>query len=480
MAILIFTIYLLNFIFAFYLVFFRSKETSVTWAWLLCFIMVPVVGFLLYIFFGYGLKGEVFHEVNKQMKLEFEQLDLPRTSPADLYSTQASNPENQELAEFLQNISGTPLTHHNSYTLYSDGKQKFDALKNDLRRAQDTINIEYYAFVTDTLGMSILNILIEKAREGVRVHLLYDALGSKGVDPKKFEPLIEAGGKVEIFITSQRSLKHFRANYHDHHKLVIIDGQIGYIGGFNVADQYAGTTKKFGYWRDTHVRLVGPICSLLQYEFLLSWNVSVTKQRRITLTKNLFFTYQALDLVEGNDMQLIASGPDENKQQIKLTFIKLINSAKKRVWIQTPYLIPDDSVIDALKIAKRSGIDVRIMVPDKPDHPFIFRVTQFYAEALIKEGIDIYSYKNGFLHSKVLIMDHDVCVVGSANQDIRSYKLNFEASAVAFSTKLNQELTTAYENDLKKSEQWKMETFNNMSLWIKFKQKVSRLVSPIM
>ncbi|AQP53129.1 cardiolipin synthase [Vagococcus penaei] len=480
MGTLVFTIYLLNFIFAFYLVFYREKDTSVTWAWLLCFIMVPVVGFLLYIFFGYGLKGEVFEDVRNQLNQEFKALDLPENRQHDLYNNRASAHDNQLLVNFLDDLTDFPLTHYNSFDLYTDGKKKFDALKADLEAATETIHIEYYAFVTDELGMSIVDILTRKAREGVAVKLLYDALGSKGTDVKKLKPLRDAGGEVTIFITSQRSLKYFRANYHDHHKLVIIDSKIGYIGGFNVSDQYAGTTRKFGYWRDTHVRLYGPIVSLMQLKFLTNWNVSVPKERRVQLTRNLLFVDQSLELSEGVDMQLISSSPDSNRQEIKLTFIKMIFAAKKRIWIQTPYLIPDDSVIDALRIAQKSGIDIKIMIPNKPDHPFIFRVTQFYAEVLIKENVDIFSYQGGFLHSKVMIIDDDISIVGSANQDIRSYKLNFEASIVSFSKELNHELSQAFDKDLLISDQWTQQTFDQMSVWLKFKQKVSRLVSPIM
>ena len=226
----------------------------------------------------------------------------------------------------------------------------------------------------------------------------------------------------------------FRLNYHDHRKIVVIDGKVGYIGGFNVADQYAGTTKKFGYWRDTHLRIQGPAASLLQMRFN-GLERLFPEKNRVAYQLDYFFKLEALVPEANTSIQMIASGPNSDREQIKLAFIKLITSAKKRVWIQTPYLVPDDSVLAALKVAAASGVDVKIMIPDKPDHPFIYRATQYYGRLLMKENIEILIYNGGFLHAKTMIMDDEVCTVGSANQDIRSYKLNFEANAVLYDKK---------------------------------------------
>ncbi len=269
-------------------------------------------------------------------------------------------------------------------------------------------------------------------------------------------------------------------NYHDHRKIVVIDGKVGYIGGFNVADQYAGTTKKFGYWRDTHLRIQGPAASLLQMRFLMDWNVSSPEKNRVAYQLDYFFKLEALVPEANTSIQMIASGPNSDREQIKLAFIKLITSAKKRVWIQTPYLVPDDSVLAALKVAAASGVDVKIMIPDKPDHPFIYRATQYYGRLLMKENIEILIYNGGFLHAKTMIMDDEVCTVGSANQDIRSYKLNFEANAVLYDKKIIDQLEAIFLEDRKKCTTMTPEVVRDMSKWLIFKQQISRLFSPIL
>lgn len=465
--------------FALFLVFYRQQKTAVTWAWLLVFMFIPVLGFVLYLFFGYGLSQRQKYDVDNQ---NIEDLKHFKTlyDPNDLlYTDKIQQDKYQHLVNFFYHLNNTPLTHFNDVTLITDGEKKLKQLKHDLEQATSFIHIEYYAFVTDETGQSILDILTRKAAEGVQVCLLYDELGSKGTKKKHFSPLIQAGGKVRTFFTSHQAFLKFRANYHDHRKIIVIDGHTSYIGGFNIANQYVETTEKFGYWRDTHLRIYGPATSLLQHKFFSSWNVSVPEQDKLTHTADYLFKEQPNKHADAK-IQLITSAPTDDKQQIKLAFIKLILTAKKRIWIQTPYFIPDDSVIDALRIAKKSGVDVKIMIPNKPDHPFIYRATEYYAQLSMNDGVDIYIYNGGFLHSKTLIMDDFISVVGSANQDIRSYKLNFEASAVVFDSDLNTELTRAFQHDLTQSDQMTQHTIEQMSIWTRFKQKTARLLSPIM
>ena len=327
-----------------------------------------------------------------------------------------------------------------------------------------------------------MTLLEEKAAEGVEVRLLYDAFGSHGTKPKDFNRLIQNGGHVHTFVTSQRALLRFRLNYHDHRKIVVIDGKIGYTGGFNIANQYVNPTKKFGYWRDTHIRIYGAAASLLQLRFLTDWNVSVPEQKKVAYHLDYFFQKELGkdDKHENTSIQLVSSGPNNEREQIKLSFIKLITAAKKRVWIQTPYLVPDESVIAALKIAASSGVEVKIMIPNKPDHPFIYRATQYYARQLIKENVQILVYENGFLHAKTLIMDDEICMVGSANQDVRSYRLNFETSAVIYDPAFLTQLADQFLQDEKQCTPMTTETVKEMSGWLLFKQQISRLFSPIL
>lgn len=479
---IIYVLYLINVIIALVIILIKPRDVAAIWAWLLVLFALPGIGFILYLFFGRGLTDKKKFYLRQSDLKELENFQDFKGDTIDHYDPLMENLEHQQFVDFFSSLNRMPLTRKNSVTLLTDGQEKLDALLKDIKAAKHSVHIEYYAFVTDNIGQQILSLLEEKAAEGVEVRLLYDAFGSNGTKPKDFNKLIKNGGHVHTFITSQRALLRFRLNYHDHRKIVVIDGKIGYIGGFNIADQYVNVTKKFGYWRDTHLRIYGAAASLLQLRFLTDWNVSVSEQKKVGYHLNYFFQKEpGKDYKhENTSIQLVSSGPNNEREQIKLSFIKLITSAKKRIWIQTPYLVPDESVLAALKIAAASGVEVKIMIPNKPDHPFIYRATQYYARQLIKENVQILVYENGFLHAKTLIMDDEICMVGSANQDIRSYRLNFETSAVIYDADFLNQLADQFLVDEEKCTPMTTETVKEMSKWLLFKQQISRLFSPIL
>ncbi|MGK0552268.1 cardiolipin synthase [Enterococcus faecalis] len=473
-------IYLVNALIALVTILVKPRDVAAIWAWLLVLFALPVVGFFLYLFFGRGLTDKKKFYLQQSDLKELENFGDFQEESLELYNQVMDTPEQQQFVDFFSGLNRMPLTRKNQVKIFTDGTAKFDALMKDIQAAKFSIHIEYYAFVTDTIGTQILKLLEEKAAAGVEVRLLYDAFGSKKTKHKDFTQLCKNGGHVQTFITSQKALLKFRLNYHDHRKIVVIDGKISYIGGFNVADQYAGTTKKFGYWRDTHLRIQGAAASLLQMRFLMDWNVSSPVGEKVAYHLDYFFKIKDVSPQGNTNIQIIASGPNSDHEQIKLAFIKLITSAKKRLWIQSPYLVPDDSVVAALKIAAASGVDIKIMIPDKPDHPFIYRATQYYARQLIKENIEILVYQNGFLHAKTMIMDDEICTVGSANQDIRSYKLNFEANAILYDPQVIQQLEAIFIEDRKQCQLMTPEVVRKMSKWLLFKQQISRLFSPIL
>lgn len=475
-------IYLINAIFALIAILIKPRDVAAIWAWLLVLFALPVVGFVLYLFFGRGLTDKKKFYLRQSDLKELENFQNFRDDTIEHYNSQTNEVEKQAFVDFFSSLNQMPLTRKNGLTLLTDGQEKLTSLLKDIEEAQHSIHIEYYAFVTDKIGNQILRLLEKKAAQGVQVRLLYDAFGSHGTKAKDFNQLIANGGEAQTFLTSQEALLRFRLNYHDHRKIVVIDGKIGYTGGFNIAEQYVYTTKKFGYWRDTHVRIFGAAASLLQLRFLMDWNVSVSEEKKVGYHLDYFFKkVDETNEQHGNvDVQLVSSGPNNEREQIKLAFIKLITSAKKRIWIQTPYLVLDESVIAALKIAAASGVHVKIMIPNKPDHPFIYRATQYYARQLIKENIEILVYEAGFLHAKTLIMDDEICMVGSANQDIRSYRLNFETSAVIYDHEFLEQLSNKFLEDEQNCSTMTTETVKEMSTWLLFKQQISRLLSPIL
>lgn len=481
-------LWLINIGFAIWTVFRSRRDIAATWAWLLVLSVFPYIGFILYMFVGRQLSHDDIFSIqkeqaafrdsflDKQHKLLKEHKLLPRSD---------RKPRARMIAELNLNNDDAILTFNNQVEVFTDGHAKFEQLIDDIDHAHDTVAVEYYTFYADHLGHRILDALIRAARRGVKVRVLYDASGSRGTKPAFFDPLTKLGGEAQAFISS--SSKWYtspRLNYHLHRKLVIIDHQLGYIGGFNIGDQYLGDSPKFGYWRDTHLRVIGQAALMMEVRFAMDWNTTCRKTHKdhVLLKEELAnFHVQHPDETNPNDvpMQIVSSGPDNDHYAIRRGYEGIIATARKYVYIQSPYLIPENSVLEALIIAVKSGVDVRIMVPCMPDHPFVYRMTEYYAKYLVHNGVKVYRYDNGFIHAKTIVSGTNIASVGSANQDYRSYKLNFEVNAFTYSPELSAKLKKIFEDDLMNCTPMTSEYFDQQPTWLKFKQQFSRLLSPI-
>lgn len=481
-------LWLINIGFAIWTVFRSRRDIAATWAWLLVLSVFPYIGFILYMFVGRQLSHDDIFSIqkeqaafrdsflDKQHKLLKEHKLLPRSD---------RKPRARMIAELNLNNDDAILTFNNQVEVFTDGHAKFEQLIDDIDHAHDTVAVEYYTFYADHLGHRILDALIRAARRGVKVRVLYDASGSRGTKPAFFDPLTKLGGEAQAFISS--SSKWYtspRLNYHLHRKLVIIDHQLGYIGGFNIGDQYLGDSPKFGYWRDTHLRVIGQAALMMEVRFAMDWNTTCRKTHKdhVLLKEELAnFHVQHPDETNPNDvpMQIVSSGPDNDHYAIRRGYEGIIATARKYVYIQSPYLIPENSVLEALIIAVKSGVDVRIMVPCMPDHPFVYRMTEYYAKYLVHNGVKVYRYDNGFIHAKTIVSGTNIASVGSANQDYRSYKLNFEVNAFTYSPELSAKLKKIFEDDLMNCTPMTSEYFDQQPTWLRFKQQFSRLLSPI-
>ncbi|WP_143463818.1 cardiolipin synthase [Levilactobacillus enshiensis] len=466
---------------AFVTVFREKRDIAATWAWMLVLVLLPIVGFIAYAFIGRKLpKGRMFR-LQRQVAVQLdERLSQQREAigtqimPADQISHSVIN-----MVNMFMETDHAFLARKNRVRVITDGHDLFHLMMEDIERAHSSIHIEFYTFYNDQIGNDILDLLVKKARTGVEVRVIYDPWGSMGTWKKFFKPLMDVGGHVEPFLGTRSAVIDFRLNFRDHRKIVTIDGQIGYVGGFNIGDQYLGRKEKFGYWRDTHLRIVGSGVFSLQARFMLDWNA--TDRDHPFKDDQIEHRYFPLTKVKGEtSLQIVSSGPDSDLQQIKMGYMRLIQTAEKRLWIQTPYLIPDDSVLDSLRIAAMAGIDVRIMIPDKPDHAFVYRATQYYARQLADDGVKIYFYHNGFIHAKTMVVDGKIASVGSANMDYRSFKLNFEINAFIYDSEIAKQLEEIYEADMRHSELITPEKFREQSTYLKFKQTASRLLSPIL
>ncbi|MDH6370241.1 cardiolipin synthase [Paenibacillus sp. PastF-3] len=458
--------------------FFERRDIGYTWAWLMVFYFIPILGFIVYLFLGrnlakknfFGLSVEERNYLQSTVDHQLATLKDQRKDQSSLLTKYA------DLIHMNLVSSNALMTTDNEIAIFNDGKQKFDSLFNDIRNAKKEVNIQYYIIQPDDLGTKLRDELTKKAKEGVKVRVLYDEIGSKRLSLKFFRELLSAGGEVEVFFPSLLRPINFRMNNRNHRKLCIIDGEIAYIGGFNVGNEYLGIVKKFGYWRDTHFRMKGNSVNQIQGRFILDWK-HARKQHQVSFDQ---FSFTTEGSVGSSPVQIVSSGPNSLVEHLKNMYIKLILNAKRSVYIQTPYFIPDSSFMDACKIALLSGVDVRIMIPNKPDHPFVYWATWAYAGELLNYGAKILLYENGFLHAKTIVVDEELASVGTMNIDSRSFRLNFEVNAIVYDEQVAKQLQELFVEDSQLSTELTPERYKERSLMIKFKEGVSRLFSSIL
>lgn len=472
------TLYVLNIFLAIAVIFFERKNPTAAWAWIMVLLLVPGIGFVLYLLFSQNFtKKKMFKLREKEMNLieniKSTEMSLLKSNQIDFKDEHMSKYQDMMYMNLID--SDSIFTQNNLAEVFTDGNEKFEELIRSIEEAKDHIHMLYYIIKNDDISKRVLNVLIQKAKEGLEVRLLFDDLGGRTVSKKLIKDLRVAGGKVASFFPSRIPILNFRVNYRNHRKIVVIDGKYGFIGGFNIGDEYLGLNKKMGYWRDTHLKITGNAVLSIQARFFLDWR-HTSKETVENMDK-----YFPIADTEGDvGVQIVASGPDSEKQQIKYGYIKMINSAKESIYMQTPYFIPDDSILEALKIAALSGIDVRIMIPNKPDHMFVYWATYSYIGELLKAGVRPYIYEKGFLHAKTVVVDGEISTVGTANIDIRSFKLNFEVNAFIYSRDISSKLKDIFEKDINDCTEITKEIYEDRSLIIKFKEAISRLLSPIL
>ena len=469
----------INLIFAFIIVFFQRKDPKSVWAWLLILYFIPVLGFVFYLLVGTDMhKAKMFRtkeiedklsEAVRKQKIIIRNHELTESYPGVV--------EYSDLALYELQTAGAILTEDNEVTFLVDGREKFGKLCEDLRQAKDSIHIQYYIIKNDEVFGEIREILEEKVKQGVEVRILFDAMGCRFMKKKDWKKIREIGIETAEFFPALFGRLQLRINYRNHRKIVVIDGEIGYIGGFNVAREYVGLDKKFGYWRDTHMRIRGSAVQSLQSRFILDWNYA---NRSHTLAFDRYLKQSEKQSKVKCPVQIVTSGPDTHEQNIRDAYLRLIHKAKKSIYIQTPYFIPDEAILSALLIAARSGIEVNVMIPCKPDHPFVYWATYSYIGDLVLAGANCYTYNNGFLHAKGIIVDEVVLCYGTANMDIRSFALNFEVNAIIYDKDKAEEMVGYFREDQKVSSRITKNGYLSRPLWLRFKEQVCRLLSPVL
>lgn len=471
-------IHIINLLTIAYMIFKEKRSPNNIIAWTLILYIAPFIGFIVFLLVGRKInKSNMFGIKNAEIKvLEKYNRQVKERSQVQVEN---NNFKNMDMIMALETMDYSPYRNDNEVCMYSDGKEFFEALLKSLNKAKKSINIEFYIFKNDDIGTKILDILEEKAKNGVEVRLLYDSVGSRLLNRDVLKKLRAVGGKTGEFFPSWLKFINLNMNFRNHRKIVVIDNKIGFVGGFNVGDEYLGKDKKFGYWRDTHIKFKGSAVKDLNLRFLADWRYATKEEVDLS---------QVLEVSDENigepniGMQIVSSGPNlSDRYEIKLAYLKMIQRAKKYLYIQSPYLIIDKSIADSLKLASASGVDVRIMIPGKGDHPFVYWANLVYAGELLDYGVKIYHYdKNAFLHAKTVVIDDEVCSIGTANMDTRSFELNFEVNAFIYSETISKQQKGEFKKDIFKCEELTLEKYKNRSRGVKIKESLSRLFSDVL
>ena len=447
----------------------RSSQASI--AWCLFLVFFPVLGLPFYWalgrsrFLGYQKRiARVVEHSHKALQWYHQQIRSNIAKPDDPDASRA---------ETFSRISGTDFVGGNDVRLLVDGSATFDAIFEAIDRAAHFILVEFFIIKDDEIGSQFKDKLLGAARRGVQIFFMYDEVGSHSLPAHYLRELQAAGVQVTQFGTRKGGLRNFfQVNFRNHRKIVVVDGQVGFHGGHNVGDEYLGRDPYFGHWRDTHLRIEGPAVLHLKGIFFADWVWATGTTPEVDMLA---------PTTRGTTAILtIPSGPADEQARCLLYFMHCISSARSRLWIATPYFIPDDGLLSALHLAALRGVDVRVLVPAKKDHLLVWLASFFYVPEATRLGVKVYRYRDGFLHQKVVVVDDQYASVGSANFDNRSFRLNFEATSIVADHAFNAQVAEMLERDLAQAEDVTLNPVSDLPLWKRVGSRFARLFSPVL
>lgn len=446
----------------------ENRNPSKSLSWVLVLLFVPVFGLGFYLIFGQNYRKRKMIERKAYRAANYFRLPkVEKIKTAHLDSNQLN------LMKLLQSNSDARAYPDNKIEILSDGKSTFNAMFDAIRSAKNHIHIEFFIFGNDKISNRLRILLIKKAKEGVRIRMIYDYWGSFFLSKWYLRSLRDAGVYIRPFLPFRLRLGRSKINYRNHRKLLIVDGEVGFTGGLNVADRYF-FGNALGTWRDTFVRFEGSVVHSLQHLFLFDWYF--VEQKLITDKKY----FPKPKSYSPNFVQLVHSGPDTDWEAIMQGISSAIMRATKYVYIHTPYFIPNEIINSSMQMAAISGVDVRLMIPSKSDSRLSDYCTWSYLGHILEAGVRVFTYKKGFLHSKAIVVDDYISIVGSANLDERSFNQNFEANAFIYEEKTAIHLKKLFHRDLENSEEITLESWNNRKRTQKLKESFARLFSPLM
>ncbi len=447
----------------------RTPQGSIAWA--VSLVTMPFVAVPAYWVFG----RDKFHGYVLARQNELELIgDVIRQANIQISDTGAVEERYVAALTGAEKLARIPLTGSNDVELLIDGDATFASIFAGIDAARDYVLIQFYIVRDDELGRELKSRLITKSQSGVRVLFLYDEVGSLGLPTEFNADLRSAGVEIFPFHTRKGSGNRFQLNFRNHRKTVIVDGRIAWIGGHNVGDEYLGKDPAFGHWRDTHVRIEGPAVIGAQLAFVEDWRWATDElPGELSWVPHVTIDGDAKVLV-------IASGPADEMETASLMYTQAIHSATRRIWIASPYFVPDDAIVQALQLAGLRGVDVRILIPEKSDSWLVTLSAYSYFDQVSAAGVRFYRYDDGFLHEKVMLIDDDIATIGTANFDNRSFRLNFEITAVVVDGELAKNVERMFEKDFSSSRLMARDEYDNKPFWFKLAVRTARLTAPIL
>lgn len=459
----------------------ENREPAVTIAWLIVFAVVPVVGFIAYLFLGrdrrWVRRSETYEGqfVEKNLVKTLASLTRKQDEYMDDFKRRDHPAYSKELIRLLYASESSLLTVNNKVDIFYAGAGKYARLKEDLKTATESIHFEYFIWRQDVLTDEIVAILKDKVAQGVEVRILYDCFGSIFLNRFYIEGLRQAGIKMYPFFNFLSPFKLHTINYRNHRKIIVIDGKIGYAGGMNFGKEYVDGGKRFPFWRDTHMRLEGEAVLLLQSTFSIDW---------MNTTDEKLFDQKYFPEVDKDygymPIQMAISGPDTQWKSIQQMYFALITSAEKNVYIQSPYFVPDATVTAAIKTAALKGVDVKVMITGWADKKMPYWAAFTYFRDLLESGVEIYHYKKGFMHAKAVTIDGELSSIGTANMDLRSFQVNYEQQLVMYDDEVTAEVEKCFKKDIVDCQRLTLDDYNKISLTHRIRNSLARLFSPLL
>ena len=450
----------------------KKKQPVSTVAWIMAIVTMPYFGAFLFTVFGINRVGRRLR--GKQAATQSVTRAIPQLARHHHLHHDHLNETQQELRRLAERVAGTHATVGNRVQLLIDAKRTFEEIAEAIKAARSSVHLEYYIWQPDRVGTALRDLLIAKAREGVHVRFLYDAIGSGKLTHRFLQPMREAGIQIASFVPGQSLRERWSINLRSHRKIVIVDGQVGFTGGMNVGDEYLGRDPHFGHWRDTHLRLHGPTVLQLQEVFAIDWKYATGEE----LTHDEFFPEP--DQIGNVYAQVVSGGPDDEDGVFHGLMFAAINSARQQVTLATSYFVPTPPLVSALETAALRGVTTRVLLSGPKTYWFTLRAARSSYDSLLRAGVEIYEYQDGQLHSKTLTIDGCWSLVGTPNFDARSLYLNFEVGAIFYDHSLAEQLEHQFTEDLTHARRIDPATWFQRPVWNRLQENFCGMFSPIL